>query len=129
MVKRTIVIITIAILLLTLAITEVVLVKNFIIEIENEVNRLVVLYEENQEDITPFADDMLTLERKWDDREQLLCLMFNHKDMSALTDCMTRVLAYTKQNNYDDAIVELRVLQEYASKNHDIMGCNFNNIL
>ena len=128
MVKRMITMIVVAILLIALAITELVLVKTFINDIETDVNNLVVEFEENKEDISILTPRILNIKENWDSKEQVLCLMFNHKDMSMLTDSITRVAEYCKQNNYDDGIVELRILQEYAHKNHNIMGFNFNNI-
>ena len=129
MVKRTITMIIVTLLLLGLATTEVILVKNFINDIEDDVNHLVIEFQENKEDITTLTPLIENIQLKWDNKEQLLCLMFNHKDMSMLTDCITRVSEYCKQNNYDDGIVEVKILQEYAKKNHNIMGFNFNNIL
>lgn len=129
MVKRLITIIALTLLLLSLAITELILVKHFIDGIEKDVNNLVILYETNKENISPLIPEVEKVEKKWDSKEQLLCLMFNHKDISVITDCITRVIEYSKQNNYDDAIVDLKILQKYAEKNHDIMQFNINNIL
>lgn len=129
MVKRLITVIVIAVLLVALGIVECVLVNNFIVSIDKQVNELIPLYEENKDDITVLTDKAIAIEKKWDDNEQILCLMFNHKDIGVLTDTMTRLVEYTKQNNYDDAIVEINVLKEYAEKNHTIMGCNIHNIL
>lgn len=129
MVKRTIIMIIVTLLLLGLAISELILVKNFITDIERDVDTLIVEFEENKDDITILTTHIENIQTKWDSKEQILCLMFNHKDMSMLTDCITRVCEYCKQNNYDDGVVELKILQEYAKKNHNIMGFNFNNIL
>lgn len=129
MVKRLIAVIVIAVLLITLGIVECVLVNNFIVSIDKQVEALIPLYEENKDDITILTSQAEEIEKKWDDNEQILCLMFNHKDIGVLTDTMTRLVEYTKQNNYDDAIVEINVLKEYAEKNHTIMGCNIHNIL
>lgn len=129
MVKRIITMIVLAVLLLGLAISELVLVKNFISDIERDVNALVITYEENKENISSLIPEVEKIESEWDSKEQLLCLMFNHKDISMITDCITRVIEYSRQNNYDDAIVDLKILQKYAEKNHDIMEFNINNIL
>ena len=98
MVKRLITVIVIAILLLTLGIVECVLVNNFIVSIDNQVNELIPLYTENKNDITILTEKANAIEKKWDDNEQILCLMFNHKDIGILTDTMTRLVEYTKQN-------------------------------
>jgi len=129
MVKRLITMIVLALILITLAISELILVKNFISTIEKDVDNLVVMYEENKEEINTLIPEVEKIEKNWDSKEQLLCLMFNHKDISMITDCITRVIEYSKQNNYDDAIVDLKILQKYAKKNHDIMQFNINNIL
>lgn len=129
MVKRAIIIITLITSLLGLAVTELILVKSFINTIEDDVNELVVLYEENKDDITTLVPEVEKVEKNWDSKEQMLCLMFNHKDITMITDCITRLIEYSKQNKYDDAIVDLKILQKYAEKNHDIMEFNINNIL
>ena len=129
MVKRLITILIITLLLLTLAITELILVENFIVDLENNVNELVLLYEDNRDNIVPLADEVNRLDQKLDSKEQLLGLMYNYKDINVISDCLTRIVEYSKQNNYEDAIVELKILQEYSKKNHDTMGCTFNNIL
>lgn len=129
MVKRMISMIIVATALIGLAITELVLVKNFINILENNVNQLVILFEDNKDDISVLTPQIEEIERHWDSQEQILCLMFNHKDMSMVTDSIIRVKEYCQQNNYADGIVELKILQQYAHKNHNIMGFNFNNIL
>ncbi len=129
MVKRTITVIVIAALLLTLGIVEGIVVNNFIVKLDSDVEALIPLYEENKDDITVLTNRASEIEARWDKNEQILCLMFNHKDIGVLTDTMTRLVEYTKQNNYDDAIVEVNILKEYTEKNHTIMGCNIHNIL
>lgn len=129
MVKRAIMVLVIAVLLFTMAIVECILVDKFITKIDNEVGALFPVYEENKDDISILTEDANKIEQQWDKNEQLLCLMFNHKDIGAMTDSLTRLVEYTKQNNYDDAIVELNVLKEYTEKNHTIMGFNIHNIL
>ena len=128
MVKRTIIMIIVAILLLGLGIVELIWVSNLINGIESDINQLVIDFDINKDDITVLTTDIEKIQKNWDSKEQILCFMFNHKDMSMLTDGITRVAEYCKQNNYKDGVVELRILQEYAHKNHNIMGFNINNI-
>ena len=129
MVKKAVLIIIMILGLVALGITELILVKSFTNSIENDVDNLVVLYSENKEDITPLVPELEKLENKWDSKVQVLCLMFNHKDITMITDCITRLIEYSRQNKYDDAVVDLKILQKYAEKNHDIMEFNINNIL
>ncbi len=129
MVKKFISVLIIAVLLFGLATTEVVLVNKFIIDLDKEVDELIIEYEENKDDVVSVVPHIQSLKGKWDKNENALCLMFNHKDMTSITDCISRLLTYTENNNYDDGIVELNLLKEYSEKNPHIMGCNFNNIL
>lgn len=129
MVKRAIMVLVIAVILFSLAIVECVLVENFITQIDQDVDALFPLFEENKDNISQITSNVNEIEQKWDEKEKILCLMFNHKDIGALTDTLTRLVEYTRQNNYDDAIVELNVVKEYTEKNHTIMGCNIHNIL
>ena len=129
MVKRAITMLIVGTILIGLAITEMIIVENFIDNIETKINELVVKFDENRDDITVLTPLIEDIEQTWDSKEHILCLMFNHKDMSMVTDSITRVKEYCEQNNYGDGVVEVMILQEYAKKNHNIMGFNFNNIL
>ena len=119
----------VGIILIGLAITEMIIVENFIENVETQINELVVKFDDNRDDISVLTPLVEEIEQTWDSKEYILCLMFNHKDISMVTDSITRVKEYCKQNNYGDGIVEVMILQEYAKKNHNIMGFNFNNIL
>ena len=129
MVKRTIWVIIIALILVGLGTLEVIAVKKLITKLDNNVAELIPLYEENENDITFLTERVDNLKKEWDSDESKLCLMFNHKDMSSITDSITKLRNYTESNNYDDAIVEVHVLKEYAEKNFHIMGFNIHNIL
>lgn len=126
--KKAITMLIVALLLSGLATTELILVKKFINNIEGDVNELVLEYDANKDNVSILTNKIQQIEEKWDNKEKILCLMFNYKDIRMFADTLTRVSEYTRQNNYDDGIVELKVLQEYAEKNHDVMSCNFNNI-
>lgn len=128
MVKRIITMVLIAIILFGLAISESILVKNYMTDIQDSVNNLVKLYDANQDDITKLSDTAEDLENKWDRKEKSLGLMFNYKDLSYISDSFTRLTEYTKQNDYDDAIVEIHLLQEYIERNYTNMSLNFHNI-
>lgn len=129
MVKKALPIIIIAILLFGLAFTEVFVVKDIITDLDENVGILVEKYDENRDDITVLLPELQSLKAKWDKQESMLCLMFNHKDMASLTDCISRLTSYTILNDYDDAYTEVRLLKEYTEKNPHIMGCNIHNIL
>ena len=86
-------------------------------------------YELNSEDITIFYEDIGDAKEIWESKEKWLCYLFNNRDLSTINDSINRLLAYTKNNDYDNAICELSLLREYNSKNYHIMGFNIGNVL
>ena len=86
-------------------------------------------YEINQDNIVEFYDDVGDIKEVWERNENWLCFLFNNRDLSSITDSINRLQAYTKNNDYDNAICELALLKEYNTKNYHIMGFNIRNIL
>ena len=127
--KRTICILLITISLFSLAIFELIHVNTITHYLEIKVNTLPAKFENNKEDISVLYSEIYEVSEYWNSFETPLCLIFSHKDLSTTTDSLTRLLAYTKINDYENAIVELTLLQELASKNYHIMGFNIHNVL
>ena len=113
---------------ITFGIIELINVGNTLITMENTINDLNQQYELNQDDITIFYDEVGDVKEIWERKENWLCFLFNHRDLSTITDSINRLQAYTKNNDYDNAICELSLLKEYSTKNHHIMGFNIRNI-
>lgn len=129
MVKRTIIAIILFLFLISLATYEVIAVNNIITKLETKTKELQIEVKNNENDVTVVSSDVLALKHFWDKYEHGLFLMFNHKDLSTITDSLSRLYSYTSNNNYDDAIAEVNLLKEYAEKNVHIMGFNIQNIL
>jgi len=127
-VKRTITIIILTIMLLSIGIFEIISVDKIISNLDNNVNKLIPVYENNKEDITIAFNTVQEMKTKWEKKEYALSLIFNHKDLSMVNDCLCRLTAYTKNNDYDNAIAEVYLLKEYSEKNTSIMGYNFQNV-
>ena len=96
--------------------------ENIFLELNHE-------YEANQEDITIFYDDVCDAEEIWERNGNWLSHIFNHRDLSSITDSINRLQAYTKNNDYDNAICELSLLTQYYSKDNHVMGFSIHNIL
>jgi hypothetical protein len=96
---------------------------------ENCITDLKIQYELNENDITPYFDKVGDIKEFWAENESWLCFLFNHRDLSTITDSINRLQAYTKNNDYDNAIAELAILREYSTQNCHIMGFNIHNIL
>ena len=85
-------------------------------------------YEENEDDITLFSNKVGNIKEYWLKCEDWLGFIFNNRDLSTITDSINRLQAYTKNNDYDNAIAELAMLEQYSTENSHIMGFNFKNI-
>lgn len=127
--KRGIFMITLTVLLLSLAIWEAVAVNGVISNLSNSIDLIINDFENHKNDITVLSKDVSEIKSFWDDRECTLCLMFNHKDLSDVTDSLNKLKTYTDLNDYDDALTELYLLQNFSSKATHIMGFNIHNIL
>lgn len=129
MVKRTIIAITLFLLLTSLATYEVIAVNNIITKLDSKTKELQIEIVNNKENVSNVSNNVFELKQFWDKHEHNLFLMFNHKDLSIITDSLTRLYTYVSYNNFDDAVTEVNVLKEYTEKNELIMGFNFQNIL
>lgn len=129
MVKKALPVIIITIILLTLAILDIVYVNNLVEYIDGEVGILVEMYEENEDDITIILPKLDEVKSKWKNNETLLCFIFNHRDVSLITDSFSRLSSYTRVNDYEDAYTEVRLLKEYTEKSPRIMNFNIHNVL
>ena len=127
--KRIIAIVFLFLALITLATYEVVMVDKVIVQLENQVTSLSEMVKSNKEDLSIVETEISYVKKDWDSKEDNLCLMFNHKDLSAITDSLTRLKSYIYNNDYDNAVAEVDLLNEYARKNRHIMGFNMQNLL
>ena len=127
--KRGIFMITLTVLLLSLAIWEAVAVNGVISNLSDSIDLIIDDFENHKNDITVLSKDVSEIKSFWDDRECTLCLMFNHKDLSDVTDSLNKLKTYTDLNDYDDALTELYLLQNFSSKATNIMGFKIHYIL
>ena len=129
MVKSIIIIVVLFVSLIGLATYEVVSVDNIITSLETMVETLQVDISENKNNVNEVTESVKKVQTYWNEHEENLCLMFNHKDLSAITDTLTRLFSYVENNDYDNAIAEVNLLKKYSEKNRHIMGFNLQNLL
>ena len=129
LVTRLLAVMFITLALFALATYEAVAVSDINNQLEADVSVLYEDFENDPENISSFTETVSDLKKQWDSEEDALCLMFNHKDLSCITDTFTRLLASVKNNDYDSAIIEVNLLKEYSEKNRHVMGFNLQNIL
>ena len=126
--KKGITVIIIIILTIILGIVELKQVDQVLTTMEISVMGLRKEYEENEDDITQFSNKVGNIKEYWLKSEDWLGFIFNNRDLSTITDSINRLQAYTKNNDYDNAIAELAMLEQYSTENSHIMGFNFKNI-
>lgn len=129
MVRKAIIVISLAIATIILGVVELTRVRNTLTTMEDIITDLNFSYETHSSDITIYYDELGDLKEYWERQENWLCYIFNHRDLSTITDSINRLIPYTKNNDYDNAICELSLLKEYSTKSYHIMGFNIHNIL
>ncbi len=127
--RKGITILVLFILTIVFGILEITNVKKTLTTMEDIVLDLNYKYETNKDDITIFYEELGDFKEYWEQQENWLCYIFNHRDLSTITDSINRLIPYTKNNDYDNAISELSLLKEYSTKGYHIMGFNIHNIL
>lgn len=126
--KKGLIVIIIILITITFGITELIQVNKVLTTMEISIMGLYKEYEENEEDITIFSNKVGNIKEYWLKSEDWLGFIFNNRDLSTITDSINRLQAFTKNNDYDNAIAELAMLQQYSTENSHIMGFNFKNI-
>ena len=116
-------------LLISLATYELIAVNNIITKLETQVDALYEQVEHYKDDLSPCENLITKVKTNWDNNEDGLCVIFNHKDLSNITDTLTKLQTLIFNNDYDNAIVEVALLKEYSQKNKHIMGFNIQNLL
>ena len=129
MVKRIITIATLFVILLFLALYELFAVNSLIDNLNQQSTNLQIEIYNNKETVSNTLSLVNETKNYWQKKETVLTLMFNHKDLSTITDTLSRLYSYVENNDYDNAIAEVNLLKQYADKNKWIMWFNFQNIL
>lgn len=90
------------------------------------------LYEEilSQENVnTPtIVANAEKLDKYWKEREEILCLIINHKDIEKFGEQVTKVITCVTQNKKDEAEYEVELLKYYVEGYEHVMCASFQNI-
>ena len=65
----------------------------------------------------------------WQEREKIICLGYNHKDMEKIGEQVTKIKTLVLQNDKKACAYELEILKYYVEGYKDIITCNFQNVL
>jgi len=128
-VKKGIAVLCIFVITILFGIFEITNVKKTLITIEDMVFDLSLKYENSEDEINIYYNEIADIKRYWHKSQTWLCFIFNHRDLSTITDSLNRLSAYTKNNDFDNAICELELLKEFTSSSYHILGFNLHNVL
>lgn len=126
--KRALAIIAIALLLLISGIIEAINVSSIINVLQTDVMHFETELHENRSDLSALENEVERIKDDWQQKELKLCLMFNHKDLSTITDALNRLHTNITLNDYDNALIEINLLKAYSENSIHVMGFNFQNI-
>lgn len=126
--KKAITVSMLGVILLAISIYEIIAVNNFINDFENTAIEIYETLENNKDKIDDYFTFVNNKKEKWNKQEKSLCLMFSYRDLTTINDCFSRLVAYVKNNDYDNACAEAELLLSYSEYNKEIMQLSFQNL-
>lgn len=127
--KRNLGIIFIILALITICLTEELLVSNSLKKIKNESDYLYNLSANlenvNTEEIIIKTDAIYNY---WKKQEMLLCFFINYKDMGEMSNEIVKMVSYAKNNIKEEYTTSLLLLKYYCETFNHITGINIQNI-
>ena len=127
--KRLLSIIIISIFLIGVCVTEEIIVRKTLTEINSQGNELysLALTTENLN-----TEEIITktrvLKNFWIKYEDALCFFVNHKDMTDMGNEIMRMISYAQNNIKEEYTTSLELVLFYSSAYSHIMGVSFENI-
>lgn len=130
MIKKYVYLSVILILLIGSCIVEEILVNNYLSEIDNLVS--------NIQTVVTGRDDLNTneiyflvenLDESWKKKEEILCLLVNHKDIEDIGLEIARLKSNVATNQIEDFNASLSLIRFYTDTYHHVMGTNIYNLL
>ena len=130
MLKKYIHLVLILIFLIGACVLEETIVNNYLIDIDYEVSQIQG-FVSGKEDINTAEVLSLVenLNEEWLNKEQVLCLIVNHKDIEDIGLEISRLRSNAVTNQIEDFNASLALIRFYAKAYHHVMGTNLYNIL
>lgn len=127
--KRGILVIIIALLLLGGIIWEQIYVNDCIVNIKEKTTNLYNLIFNSEGVVNEtIINKTEELDKYWKDKENWLCLVINHKDMEQIGEQITKLTILTKQNDLKQCEYEVELLKYYVEGSEHILCVTFQNI-
>lgn len=115
--KRLVAILFLTILLVCAGVIELVLINNFIENVQQNVLEIYNSFPQNEDqNITFLTEKVIKLKEYWDDKEDILCILHNHKDLGVTTNTISSLKVNIEENKYVEAKQDLIELMTQVKK-------------
>ena len=126
---RIVVILSITVILISLVVAEQIFITNTLsfMQQESEVLKQEIF---NQNDVNSsfLIEKIDFLDKSWAKRENILCLLVNHKDMEKVGEQIKKLQVLINQNSKKEAEYEIQLLCYYIDSYEHFISLNFQNI-
>lgn len=122
--KRGVCIVIISLFLIGFSVFEGVFTKNVVNNMEKSANEIVLLLE-NGEQVKTKVDE---LNDYWKQKESMICLFINHKDMEEIGRSLKKAQAHLENEDKQSALIEMKSLVDEVSSFKHVSEFNIQNI-
>lgn len=130
MLKKYLHLIIILFILIGSCVLEEVVVNNYLTDIDYKVSQIqAVVSDKDQINTSEILFMVENLNDDWCRKEQILCLIVNHKDIEDIGLEISRLKSNAVTNQIEDFNASLSLIRFYTEAYHHVMGTNLYNIL
>ena len=116
------------VIILSVCIFEVVITNETIDRVKHTNYKVIEMANDDNISNTTLYNELNEIGDFWANRENFLCLIFNHKDMMELGKEIEQAKSYLKQDNRKEAVVHLELLTEDILSLEHIVLFNMQNL-
>ena len=127
--KKAIIILVIIFALLGVGIWEAVYVNSVMSRLHEKVTSIYAKFPDSEQSVLFLEEDVIELREYWNKKEPLLCLFFNHLELSDITEALVVLFTNIQLDDYNQSLIQIRVLYNITKNTSHTMGFNFQNIL
>ena len=130
MLKKYIYLGIIVLFLIASCVIEEVVVNNYLSKIDYQVSKIqAYVCDKEQINTSEILFMIENLDEEWKNKEQILCLIVNHKDVEDIGLEIARLKSNAVTNQIEDFNASLALIRFYTKAYHHVMGTNIFNVL
>lgn len=130
MVKRAVSVIFIVLLLVGFGVWELMSVNSFISSVSEQTSDIYTSFGQlsPESSLDPLIKPANALQKYWEKKENLLCMIHNHKDLSLVSNTLSRLCTSLSLGDYNETKQELQLLKIEVEKLPHIMTFSVQNV-